>query len=104
MDDHAQWEIRQYANIIGNEIVANWVPLTWEAFLDYRLNATHLTAIDKKVIKRLNNDKGESAESYLRDKGLIKNGKKGFIRNRERTEMEVKLRDLGYSIPWFPPK
>lgn len=34
MDAHAQWEIRQYADIIGNEIVAPWVPWTWEAFND----------------------------------------------------------------------
>jgi len=32
MDAHAQWEIRQYANVIGQEIVARWVPMAWEAF------------------------------------------------------------------------
>lgn len=33
MDSHAQLEIRQYATVIGSEIVACWVPVTWEAFL-----------------------------------------------------------------------
>jgi thymidylate synthase (FAD) len=36
MDAHAQQEIRAYAVIIGEEIVAKWVPIVWEAFLDYR--------------------------------------------------------------------
>jgi thymidylate synthase (FAD) len=36
MDDHAQEEIRAYAAVIGEEIVAKWVPLVWEAFTDYR--------------------------------------------------------------------
>lgn len=35
MDTHAQLEIRRYANIIGNEIIAKWLPFTWEAFNDY---------------------------------------------------------------------
>lgn len=32
MDPHAQKEIREYAEILGNQIVAKWVPYTWEAF------------------------------------------------------------------------
>lgn len=39
MDSHAQLEIRSYANVIGNEIVAKLFPLAWEAFYNYRLNA-----------------------------------------------------------------
>jgi len=53
MDSHAQWEIRQYANIIGNEIVAKIVPLAWAAFNDYhpKRNAMILSARDIEVIK-----------------------------------------------------
>jgi hypothetical protein len=29
-----QW---QYANIIGNEIVAEWCPMAWGAFKEHRL-------------------------------------------------------------------
>jgi thymidylate synthase ThyX len=36
MDDHAQEEIRAYATVIGEEIIAKWVPFVWEAFRDYR--------------------------------------------------------------------
>ncbi|KKL06644.1 hypothetical protein LCGC14_2593970, partial [marine sediment metagenome] len=53
MDSHAQLEIRSYANIIGNEIVAKLFPLTWVAFQDYRLNAITLTARDIKMINKI---------------------------------------------------
>ncbi|MFC1746824.1 FAD-dependent thymidylate synthase [Candidatus Neomarinimicrobiota bacterium] len=100
MDDHAQWEIRQYARVLGHEIVARWVPLTWEAFLDYHMNATLLTALEKDVIRFLNSGQPDDACRYLEGKGLYELGDKGLKRNRERDEMEQKLRDLGYTIPW----
>jgi thymidylate synthase (FAD) len=53
MDPHAQLEIRQYAETIGNEIVARLFPLCWEAFLDYRFHALRLTRLDREVIQRL---------------------------------------------------
>ena len=53
MDPHAQWEIRQYAQTIGREIVRPLFPLVWEAFVDYRLEAVQLTRLDREVIARL---------------------------------------------------
>ena len=52
MDSHAQLEIRQFANKMG-EILAELYPATWQAFLDYRLNAMTLTALDQVVIRNL---------------------------------------------------
>src|SRR5687768_8581528 len=46
MDAHAQLEIRQYAQTIGEQIVARWCPLGWEAFLDYRLGALSLSRLE----------------------------------------------------------
>ena len=37
MDAHAQLEIRRYAETMGREIVAPLLPLSWEAFVDYRV-------------------------------------------------------------------
>ena len=37
MDSHAQSEIRQYAVAIGGRVMARWVPVTWQAFVDHRL-------------------------------------------------------------------
>jgi thymidylate synthase (FAD) len=38
-DPHAQYEIRVYADVIAG-IVADWVPVAYEAFADYRLGAS----------------------------------------------------------------
>ena len=53
MDKHAQWEVRQYANIIGNEIVAKLFPDTFKAFEDYHLNALTLSAPEIAVLRLL---------------------------------------------------
>jgi thymidylate synthase (FAD) len=53
MDVHAQWEIRQYATIIGREIVRPLFPLVWEAFVDYRLESMQMTRLDCEVAARL---------------------------------------------------
>jgi thymidylate synthase (FAD) len=50
MDSHAQQEIREYANVIG-DIVKQLFPQTWQAFLDYRFNAITLSAIDIQVLR-----------------------------------------------------
>lgn len=52
MDKHAQWEVRQYANVIG-EIVKKLFPICWEAFEDFRLNAAFLSALDIRQIQEL---------------------------------------------------
>jgi len=49
----AQWEIRQYALVIGREIVGPLFPIVWEAFQDYRVQGMHLTRLDQQVIARL---------------------------------------------------
>lgn len=51
MDSHAQQEIRSYANVIGHEIVAKWVPATWEAFLDYVVNAVTFSAQEMAIVR-----------------------------------------------------
>jgi thymidylate synthase (FAD) len=51
-DPHAQWEIRAYAEAIG-EAVADWVPMTWEAFRDYRLEAAQLSGPALACLRRM---------------------------------------------------
>ncbi|GMG83408.1 FAD-dependent thymidylate synthase [Paralimibaculum aggregatum] len=51
-DAHAQWEIRAYAEAIG-EVVRDWVPLTWAAFEDYRLNAAQISGPGMAVLCRM---------------------------------------------------
>ena len=49
LDAHAQFEIRQYAQVIAN-FVKELFPLTWEAFCDYRLNAITLSALEQRIL------------------------------------------------------
>ena len=49
---HAQYEIRVYAEVIG-QMVADWVPLTWEAFRDYRLGGAFMSAQGLQVVRSL---------------------------------------------------
>jgi thymidylate synthase (FAD) len=58
-DPHAQYEIRVYAEEILN-VMKKWVPLTYEAFCDYRMNSMHLSAQMKDVVVRM--IKGEKVE------------------------------------------
>ena len=51
MDSHAQYEIRVFADAIG-EVVADWVPLAWEAFCDYRLGGATLSSQALQVVRR----------------------------------------------------
>ena len=50
-DPHAQYEIRVYAEAIAR-ITADWVPLAYKAFADYRLGGASLSATGVAVLKR----------------------------------------------------
>ena len=52
-DPHAQYEIRVYAEAILDQIVKPWVPLSHEAFLDYRLGAHTLSRQAMQIVRRL---------------------------------------------------
>ena len=49
-DRHSQWEIRVYAEKIL-EILADWVPLTAEAFHDYQYQAVRLSRMDVNLVR-----------------------------------------------------
>lgn len=84
MDSHAQHEIRQYATVIGEEIVAPLFPLTWRAFRDYTLDAVNLTSLDIEAARKAA-VVGDNPEVIF-----------GHIANkREREECRAKLVRLG---------
>jgi thymidylate synthase (FAD) len=60
-DDHAQYEIRVYADKML-ETVKKWVPITYEAFMDYRVGAAEISSKGIKVIKDLISGKKISIE------------------------------------------
>jgi len=101
LDVLAQEEIRSYARIIGEDIVARWVPLAWEAFLDYRRHAVRLSRLEALVVKSIAAGKREEATAHVKDAGLLEHAADGRLApSRERRDLEVKLRDLGFTIPW----
>jgi thymidylate synthase (FAD) len=51
-DTHAQYEIRVYAEAML-EVVKKWMPLAAQAFEDYRMNATSLSAQGLDIVKRM---------------------------------------------------
>jgi thymidylate synthase (FAD) len=51
-DAHAQYEIRAYADVML-DTVKQWVPLTYAAFMDYRMGAYELSAKGLAIVRRL---------------------------------------------------
>jgi thymidylate synthase (FAD) len=100
MDEHAQEEIRAYANLVGEKVVAHWVPLVWEAFQDYRMGGTFLTRIDREVMQLVTRGEHEAAIRRAEELGILSLGEKGLKRNRERSELEAKLAQFGLPVPW----
>lgn len=100
MDSHAQYEIRSYANVIGNEIVARWCPIAWEAFQDYYLNSINFSSLELKILKAVISNNIDEAIKIAEDFGWLNKIENRLTRNRERIEFEEKLNLLGLSKPW----
>lgn len=106
MAENAQYEIRSYAKIIGEEIVSRWCPITWQAFLDYRMNALALSGIEIAIIQEINRNQFREAIRVAVENGLLPEGFElvsnvPLKRNREREECEEKLRLLNLPVPWL---
>jgi thymidylate synthase (FAD) len=101
MDIHAQQEIREYATVIGEDIVARWVPLAWEAFLDYRRRATRLSRAEAAIIAAIASGNAPAAMQRAEDEGWLPRNEQGRLKsNLERAEFEEKLSALGLQLPW----
>ena len=51
-DEHAQYEIRVYAEAIM-ETVKRWCPITYDAFIDHRVNSVTLSGKAIQVVKKM---------------------------------------------------
>jgi thymidylate synthase (FAD) len=92
MDEHAQEEIRSYANVIGREIVGRWCPIAWEAFEAYSLGAISLTRDESKIMRLLIANHFDEALRLCQSAGfLAADGKL----TREGEEFAAKLPALG---------
>lgn len=84
LDPHAQWECRVYAEAIA-EIVEDWCPIIWEAFVDYRLEAVTFSREEVKFIRERIARDGLDLPS---DKEL---NEQTSLSTRERAEFFIKL-------------
>ena len=66
-DSHAQYEIRAYADVMTDSL-KRWVPIAYEAFMDYRIGAMELSSKGKSVVKKMM--KGDKCK--YEDSGLSK--------------------------------
>ncbi len=64
-DHHAQFEIRVYADIMLDTL-KRWVPITYGAFMDYRVGGLEISSKGKEIIKKfINGDDVNQEESGL---------------------------------------
>ena len=88
-DPHAQYEIRAYADVLC-DIVQQWVPLVWEAFVDYQLTGTHISGPGFEVLREIVGD------TVLRDQEkLAELQKRSGMSAREFRELIEMLRRQG---------
>lgn len=77
LDSHAQYEIQVYGQAMA-EMVKAIVPIAWEAFEDYHLNAMKLSSLDITAIRRIIRDQGSDVTDL-------------FSNKREHEEFQAKL-------------
>ena len=99
MELNAQLEIRQYAEVICNEIVKRWCPITWQAFWDYSMNAMTFSGLEIKIITAMLRGENQKVIDYAKEFGWLKqyNSKTS---SRELFEFEEKLEKLNIKTPW----
>ena len=69
-DAHAQYEIRAYSDVILHQIVAAWMPLTYEAFMDYRMGGRAFSAAELDVLRLVLADSHDKLEGLREGSGL----------------------------------
>lgn len=77
MDSHAQKEIREYATVIGERFVRHLFPITWQAFLDYQLDAVTLSRMEVDLLKKLIHTRKHEQEIFYPDE-MTEREKKEF--------------------------
>lgn len=98
MDSHAQWEIRQYATAVGEQIVRPLFPLVWEAFVDYRVQGMFLTRLDRELVERLMRRLAAEGRPRATSDDFLAVQPPEWVelkRSRERDECHEKLVTLG---------
>jgi thymidylate synthase (FAD) len=92
MDNHAQYEIRVYADAMA-QIVADLVPIAWEAFEDYDAGALTLSRPEQSALAALWT--ARTAGSLTPEDVITAATAAGLTSKREQDELLAKLKLLG---------
>lgn len=101
LDPHAQLEIRIFAEALA-KIVEAWVPLAWEAFRDYRLDALTLSRQDCEALEHILHELAlcaapETDGEHALGRHVVEDaGRRVGLTGRELGELRVKLQRLGF--------
>ncbi len=95
MRPSAQWEIRQFANVVG-DFLKNLYPKAWSLFEEYDLYGASLSRTELDIIQRILRD-------YCGDRGMVSNvltnhGKSSELGGMKTTEFIEKILDGGTRI------
>ena len=99
MDLHAQTEIREYASVIGREVVERWCPIAWAAFEDYQLKAVVFSSFEQQILTMIHARDTDGTLDLAVSRGWL-SANRQLVRNRERQEFEHKLTRIGLPVPW----
>jgi len=100
MDHKAQLEIRLYAEAIGEKIVQKWVPMAWEAFMDYRHGSVNLSADEVAVLSLISSRRTQDADKLLLDAGFTLRDGDTVKPTLEGRELAGKMKRMGMKVPW----
>lgn len=95
MDSHAQFEIRMLANAISG-FVSQMFPITWQAFLDYTIDAVKLSGAEVAIIRALLTSEKSSIDGPSIEYALAKAAHE--LGKTESKALSDKLRKLGITI------
>jgi thymidylate synthase ThyX len=89
----AQWEIRQYANVVG-DILKTLFPRTWDLFEEYDLYGAPMSRTELKVLRQLlmeldADHRGRLIKSYSVKAGLSGSKLSEFVEKLEKGGLEI---------------
>lgn len=99
METNAQYEIREYARTIGEKIVSKWVPMAWEAFLEYQMNSVTFSGTEQELLSLIYTGKNEDVVARLREIGWVKGEGADVKPILEAREFLDKLADMKIELP-----
>lgn len=86
----AQLEIRAFSDVLLHDVLRVWCPLVYEAFLDYRVNATYLSRWETDMIAACTVGTHKAREDAWAQ-----------LVERERIALRKKAAKLGVTIPGY---